>query len=1098
MPRFGKYLLIALIVISGTLFAIWTIPPTATAAPEALSALAPAASLKLVPVADAYVSSREPTINFGAAEELYIVADSSGDLTTIANTLLRFDLSDLPAGAIIERATLLMHQRKAENESPWPLTISRVTQSWGERTVTFRSQPPATDSGLRLSSPVKTNVDLTVDLTSLVRQWVHQPLLYPNNGLMLSGSSKSAVRLFDSLEGPNPPLLLIDYTAPPTALTIPYATEKGKLDAFCDLQDEYSNAARYQYIDHLGAVSTIYLKQDDSFLYACAEGTQGSFTLRYFSLYLDRNLGREKYAAADDLSLRVRAVDGAMSAFEGTGQSTDTWVPSSYTEWRAAAAVPTNDDRPEVAEYQLPLANLATTCGEPFGLALYHHWVTDNGVDYGWPTNSISFSPNTWVQATLERPVCPIRVCLDSALKCTPIAGSVVHETKQGTTHTTGRAGYVLDRTAIDEGSEIWAMVPISVTDAYTLYYTSGAPQTVDPTAYQDDPAGEMTLVVSERNPLMVHNLAVSAQWNLEGDATYKAALHENLINASQHFYDFTNGQMALGTITVRQNYEAWDEADLWLFASNNLRPEAEIGGMVDVTTVDPYWDGSGDKHKLVYEPGRAYMGATWNRYGLPGMPISGTTGISMTVDMSGDWSAVLAHELGHYLLFLDDTYFRFRSDFVIENVNSCTGSAMGWVYFTENTEFVADQAHWDTNCLFTSHNSQLARTEWQTMRLWYPWLTPPVDNPGPDLLPASLTTVTFVAPADTSTPLLNQLFDLDYRDGERASAEARALLYRNNRVIDQGKPAKESTQILLHGAQEGDRLCLIDINDKAIAPETPRNQYGCETISIGDNSLFLEKNSAWAPVMLLDPITPTIPGGTTLAISVTQPVDPGTVLKVRVYPEHEDKVQEITLTGEGDAYSARIDLPFTPAAYVQLLVDEAEAADGSDPRREAIIDYGVGGGGLPGPKQQVGWAPIISSSDGRAFFVMRAGVTLQSGEFIALQSMAGTPPLPFNTTIVDQSYRLIAYPSRLVDDGSINLRFTDPAPLQAAASTRDAAFYTIYFWDGEAWLPLETALTTEPSGNQLASAPSQGVGIYALLYGTPLTETIYLPVVKR
>jgi hypothetical protein len=663
--------------------------------------------------------------------------------------------------------------------------------------------------------------------------------------------------------------------------------------------------------------------------------------------------------------------------------------------------------------------------------------------------------------------------------------------------HTTGRAGYVLDREQIADGSSIWAMVPISVTDAYTLYYTSGAPQPVNAAAYAAEPAGEMTLVVSARNPLMLHNLAVAAQWNLEGDLAYKAQLEADLVRASQHFYDFTNGQMALGTITVHQNYEAWDAADVWLFANNNLRPEAEIGGMVETATVDLHWDGSGNKHKLVYDPGRAYMGATWNRFGLPGTPISGTGGISGTVDTSGDWSAVLAHELGHYLLFLDDTYFRFRSDFVIENVYSCTGSAMGWVYFEENSEFVFDADHWNKNCLHTSHNDQLQRTEWQTMRLWYPWLAPPTADAGPALLPAALTQVNFVAPSGASTPVVNQLFALDYRDGESASAEARAVIYRNNRVIDQGKPSQGSTEILLHGAQEGDRLCLIDINDNALDPETPRNQYGCETISAGDNTLFLEKNSAWAPVMLIDPITPTIPGGTTLRISVTQPVAPGTVLKARVYPEHEDQVREVTLSGEGSAYSGAIDLPFTPAAYVQLLVDEAEAPDGTDPRREAIVDYGVGGGGLPGPKSQFGFAPIISSSDGRAFFVTRAGLALEAGQFIALQSMAGTPALLPGTAIVDQPYRLIAYPKSLVEVGSINLRFDAALPLQAAAN-ENATAYQLHFWDGVAWLPLETTLTTEPGGNQLASAPSMGSGIYALLQTKEWTDLIYLPLIQR
>lgn len=1090
MRQSGKVLSLALFLIATILIGLWVTVPQVNAAPVS----APSVSITLNPAADAYVTSAQRSTNFGTSADLFV--SSINTVAVIeANTLMRFDLSAIPAGSIIESAKLTLAQSGFSNAEDWTLEIGRITQGWNETEVTYATQPPSDPTGLTLLSLGQSDIEVRADITALVRQWRYQPFAYPNYGLMLSGSAFSASRTFVSAEGRTPPTLVIEYTPPSAAITIPYATDDGKIDAICDTGGEYANALRYQYIDYLGAVGTLYLKQDDTFLYTCIEGADGNFPLRYFSLYLDRNNGREKYADTDDLSLQIRVEDGAMSSFMGTGQSTNTWEQSSFTDWQAATRL-ADTIFPEAAEYQVPLAEIATTCGQPFGIALYHHWVTDNGVDFGWPTNTASFSPNTWVEAQLERPLCPIQVCWESATNCQAATGATVYATATTDTYVVDRGGYVINREQIADGEELWAMIPISVTENYTLYYTSGVPQTVSIAAYDDEPTGQMTLVVSEQNPLMLHNLDISAQWNLEGDAAYKAQLRDNIIAASEHLYDFTNGQMALGTVNVRQNYEGWDDADTWLFASNNLRPEAGIGGKVESTTVDPEWDGTGDKHKLVYEPGRVYMGATWNRFGLPGVPISGTGGMTETVDTSGDWASVLAHELGHYLLFLDDTYFRFRDDLVIEAVYSCVGSGMGWVYFEENTEFVFNEEYWKQNCLHTSRNDQLQRTEWKTLRLWYPWMVDPSDDPGPTALPTPLTQVNFIAPTGASVPVVNQLFDLDYRDGETASAEARAVLFRNNRVIDQGKPTKGTTQITLHGAQAGDRFCLIDINDNAQAPETPRNQYGCETIAAGDNTLFLEKNSAWAPVILIDPITPTIPGGTTLAISVTQPADAGSVLKARVYPEHKDEVNEVTLSGAGSGYSGILHLPFTPAAYVQLFIDESEAPDGTNPRREAIIDYGIGGGGLPGPTHNVGWAPIISSSDGRAFFVLPSGLTLDSGQFIALQSMAGTPKLPANATIVDQPYRLIAYPQRLVEDGSINLRFNTTLPLQAASSSEE--MYALHFWNGTQWLPLETTLTTEAEGNQLASAPSQGVGIYALLRTTGLTDIVYLPFIQR
>lgn len=1090
MFRLRRHVLLFMLITISGLLVITVAHHVATAAPVALPSHATTSTVTLTPAADTSVASNRPTTNFSAAVELGVAA-SNFTAPIQSHALLRFDLTAIPAGSIIQRAELRLYQNNANGAKSWTLAVDRITQNWSAATVTWDSRPPADVTGLTFVSSTPTDLWVTADVRPLVENWFYQPFRYGNYGLLIHGDNSSASRVFDSSEGRNPPELVIDYTPPPTQITIPLVESSSKVDAFCETSEEYAKALRQSYIDLNGVVSTFYVKQDQASLYLCIEGTPGSFSQRYFGLYLDRDHGQEKYAEEEDYALRVRVADGVTSAFRGTGSQTNPWVQSTVPGWRAVAAPATAARNTEVAEFQLPLSTLAQTCGQPFGLAIYHQWINDNGVDYGWPTQNSPISPVTWVQAQLAHPVCPIRVCWNSAIDCQAANTARVYNVNTGAIHAVDRGGYVDNRPQIADGAGLWALVPISATDAYTLYYTSGATQTVSAAAYNGDPQGVMTLVVSPENPLMLHNLTVAAQWNVEGDPLYKAELRQNLLLASDKFYDFTNGQMALGTITVNQNYEKWDAADVWLFASNSMRPEAEIGGMVTTTTVDPQWDGTGDKHKLVYEPGRAYMSATWNRYGLPTAPIT------PTVDTSEDWAAVFAHELGHYLLFLDDTYFRYRSDFVIESVYSCTGSAMGWVYFPENTEFVFDPTHWNTNCLQTAHNDQLQRHEWETMKLWYPWLAAPTANAGPAALPAALTQVNFVAPTGAGTPVVNPLFTLDYRAGETASPAARAVIYRADRVIDQGKPSAGTTEILLHGAQEGDRLCLIDIDDQPAAPATPRNQYGCETISAGDSTLFLEKDSAWAPIMLINPVTPTIPGGTSLVISVTQAVDPSIVLKARVYPEHETTFSEVTLTGEGKAYSGQLDLPFTPAAYVQLFVDEAEAPDGSDPRREALVDYGVGGAGLPGPKQQVGFAPIISSSNGRAFFVVRAGITLQSGEFIALQSMVGTPPLPSNATLVDQPYRLIAYPHRLVDAGSINLRYERQLPLHAAAGSGDEND-AIHYWNGQQWLPLATTHTTEPAGNTLASAPSAGTGVYAVLRTATTGGAIYLPLIQR
>ena len=63
--------------------------------------------------------------------------------------------------------------------------------------------------------------------------------------------------------------------------------------------------------------------------------------------------------------------------------------------------------------------------------------------------------------------------------------------------------------------------------------------------------------------------------------------------------------------------------------------------------------------------------------------------------------------------------------------------------------------------------------------------------------------------------------------------------------------------------------------------------------------------------------------------------------------------------------------------------------------------------------------------------------------------------------------------------------------------SEREEDQLAIYFWGGDTWQALDTVLNTTYN---LASAPSQGSGVYALL-GPALVErdiAVYLPLILR
>ncbi len=202
----------------------------------------------------------------------------------------------------------------------------------------------------------------------------------------------------------------------------------------------------------------------------------------------------------------------------------------------------------------------------------------------------------------------PIRVCDDpDCLK--PSSGIEVVNRSTGKAYTTDTTGYVLDAGAIQLGDSLWGNAIMEQTAAAARYITTGDPQTVNAAAFVTYPGlnlPEMRLILQK--PLLVRNLQVSAQWNLEGDPSYKTELAARIVDASDHFYRYTDGQFALGRVTVYQNYERWDDpvTDLWLHTNNAMRPLSYIKGDVLVQTADPMTP----TVDFIYEPGHVYIGS--------------------------------------------------------------------------------------------------------------------------------------------------------------------------------------------------------------------------------------------------------------------------------------------------------------------------------------------------------------------------------------------------------------------------------------------------------------------------------------------------------
>jgi hypothetical protein len=193
------------------------------------------------------------------------------------------------------------------------------------------------------------------------------------------------------------PQLIVSYTAPPSKITIPFQDIPVTLDKRCDIGNgEYPRSPAYSFVDFFGELGSVYLKHDKTFLYVCVIGISGQLNNRTFTVYLDKDNGKEDLAEADDYALDVKINGSVMSSHVGDGAGG--YTPSPIGGWSGVAAV-------ELAEYRIPLDKLDARCGDPhFGLAVYH-WEKRGGAasasEYGFPTNNAFNSPKTWVDVAL-------------------------------------------------------------------------------------------------------------------------------------------------------------------------------------------------------------------------------------------------------------------------------------------------------------------------------------------------------------------------------------------------------------------------------------------------------------------------------------------------------------------------------------------------------------------------------------------------------------------------------------------------------------------------------------------------------------------------
>jgi hypothetical protein len=370
---------------------------------------------------------------------------------------------------------------------------------------------------------------------------------------------------------------------------------------------------------------------------------------------------------------------------------------------------------------------------------------------------------------------------------------------------------------------------------AYDLYATSWQPGETQPLPASGD------IIISDNQPLTLFHVVASLGWTPAPDSavTSVADVTEALRQLSATLHDWTEGQMAVGPISVHAGGERWAEADLRFSPANDKRPSAFVGGMVAAAT--PY---SGAFADTVFTPAATYYGRLWD-------------GRDAFVEGNGRWTQpfayrTIAHEWAHYALFLYDAYqssaglsgYCICADLAATGCRTTVPDASALAYHYNGAEFWHKDTHLTVAdfCYETWQFHVHFQTDWDTLLQWpaiqnislplQPLRQPAQLSDGPGLglaahlfgrepglrlfLPAVIGAGTAVAPP--TEPIVN-LF-LDTPSPPAASQPSQVYLLQG----DPAKPDRILPQGRLTGDPDGPNLGQIRLLD--VSPDSATRAY--------------------------------------------------------------------------------------------------------------------------------------------------------------------------------------------------------------------------------------------------------------------------------
>jgi hypothetical protein len=202
-------------------FGLWTSAGHADESPPRADPSGLTTSVSLDAQSDSWINADWVATNYGADKELWVGMYGQAGKAYERRTLLWFDVSALPAGALVDAAELELYQTAAYDTKyldVWPL---RIVDYWEEMAVTWSTQPPATSDGDPAQSLDMTAGTKSWSVTGIVQSWRGGA---KNYGILLQGDGKTlGTRVFSSRES-SPGRLIITYHVPPPPTSTPTRT----------------------------------------------------------------------------------------------------------------------------------------------------------------------------------------------------------------------------------------------------------------------------------------------------------------------------------------------------------------------------------------------------------------------------------------------------------------------------------------------------------------------------------------------------------------------------------------------------------------------------------------------------------------------------------------------------------------------------------------------------------------------------------------------------------------------------------------------------------------------------------------------------------